>query len=75
MSSTPSMDLIRAILDSKDDVMPRKYQNAKLDIRTDVSRPYYFVWVTVPRIRRRVPRSAASVRFSASLTRSPRKRP
>ena len=50
MSSTPSMDLIRAILDSKDDVMPRKYQNAKLDIRTDVSRPYYFVWVTVPRI-------------------------
>lgn len=30
--------------------MPRKYQNAKLDVRLDVSRPYYFVWVTVPRI-------------------------
>jgi integrase len=28
--------------------MPRRYQNGKLQIRKDVSRPYYFVRVTVP---------------------------
>jgi len=30
--------------------MPRKYQNAKLEIRNDVKRPYYFVRITVPKI-------------------------
>lgn len=30
--------------------MPRKYQNGKLMTRTDVERPYYFIFVTIPRL-------------------------
>jgi len=44
----PSLDMIRGILDGSRDGMPRKYQNARLEIRRDVERPYYFVRVTVP---------------------------
>ena len=32
--------------------MPKRYQNAKLETRTDVKRPYYFVRVTEPFISR-----------------------
>jgi len=41
-------DIIRRILLKEGDSMPRKYQNGKLEIRRDVSRPYYFVRITVP---------------------------
>jgi integrase len=44
------IDVLRAIIGAEGDCMPRKYQNAKLDVRKDVARPYYFIWVTVPRI-------------------------
>lgn len=50
MSPTFSIDIMRALIGSDNDVMPRKYQNAKLEVRSDVERPYYFVRVTVPRI-------------------------
>lgn len=45
------MTLIRGILGSAEELMPRKYQNGKLQIRDDVKRPYYFVRVSVPRIQ------------------------
>lgn len=43
-----SNQVIRGILDGCEEHMPRKYQNPKLEIRSDVDRPYYFVRVTLP---------------------------
>jgi hypothetical protein len=48
VSQFPSIDVIRAILGTS--AMPRKYQNPKLQIRSDVERAYYFIRVTIPRI-------------------------
>jgi integrase len=59
-------DLVRVILDGGSDKMPRKYQNPKLEIRSDVKRPYYFVRVTVPKITtegRRLKREAKILGF------------
>src|SRR5581483_11547780 len=39
-----------ALLGFGAEVMPRKYQSGKLEVRRDVARPYYFVRATVPRI-------------------------
>lgn len=36
------------MLGRNEDYMPRKYQNGKLEIRSDVGRPYYFVRVSRP---------------------------
>ncbi len=44
-----SAHLLRGMLSEKD-LMPRKYQNPKLETRVDVGQPFYFVRVTVPRI-------------------------
>jgi integrase len=35
---------------SEKDLMPRKYQNAKLELRTDVERPYYYIRYSVVKI-------------------------
>lgn len=45
-----NLGMIRLILDGGIEGMPRKYQNPKLEIRSDVKRPYYFCRVTVPKI-------------------------
>lgn len=45
------MALIRSILSEKDG-MPKKYQNPALQVRLDVSRPFYFVRYSVKRITR-----------------------
>jgi integrase len=42
--------LTAELLHGRDLLMPRKYQNPKLQIRSDVARPYYFIRVTVPKI-------------------------
>jgi integrase len=42
------MALIRGILSSTEDSMPKKYQSPKLEKRQDVKRPYYFIRVHVP---------------------------
>src|SRR5215472_14372168 len=41
--------LVRGILCEKE-LMPRRYQNPKLEKRKDVERPFYFVRVIVPRL-------------------------
>src|SRR5579864_5909292 len=52
MSSFPNrqVDIIRFILQQEEDVMPKKYQNGKLEVRRDVKRPYYFVRATIVQI-------------------------
>lgn len=47
-NATNRLAMIRSILGGED--MPKKYQSAKLEIRKDVSRPYYFVRATLPQI-------------------------
>jgi len=42
------LDIIRFIL--KDELMPKRCQNGKLEIRRDLARPYYFVRTSVVRI-------------------------
>lgn len=42
------ISLIRGMLSSLEADLPRKFQNAKLEVRSDVKRPFYFVRVTVP---------------------------
>ncbi|HZW05341.1 MAG TPA: site-specific integrase [Candidatus Nitrosotalea sp.] len=54
--------ILRGIL-SEDDLMPRRYQNAKLEIRRDVARPFYFVRVTVPKITQEGRRRKREVRI------------
>jgi hypothetical protein len=48
--SMPQVDLIRAILDGTEgDVMPgQRYQDPKIQIRTDVKRPFNFIRPYVP---------------------------
>lgn len=46
--STPRIDILRVILREGDDLMPKKYQSGKLEIRKDVGRPYYFVRASKP---------------------------
>jgi hypothetical protein len=41
---------LRFLLDGSLDGMPRRYQNPKLEVRSDVSRPYYFVRVAIPTV-------------------------
>jgi integrase len=51
--------------------MPRKYQNAKLEVRRDVDHPYYFVRVTVPVITedgRRLQRQRRNLGFLDEIT-------
>jgi integrase len=50
LSTASRLILIRGILGSTEEPMPRKYQNGVLQIRRDVKRPYYYVRVSVPRI-------------------------
>jgi integrase len=50
MSIQHQIDIIRSILNGGSEGMPRRYQQGKLLIRRDVSRPYYFIRVSVPRI-------------------------
>lgn len=67
----PSLDMIQAILDGSQNGMPRKYQNAKLEIRRDVERPYYFVRVTIPVIEgdgRRLKRERRILGFVDEIT-------
>jgi hypothetical protein len=64
------LDIIRGIL-GREDAMPRKYQNAKLEIRKDVKRPYYFVRVAVPVITeagRRLKRQRKNLGFVAEVS-------
>jgi integrase len=48
--STVRSGIISGLLKEEDPLMPKKYQNGKLEIRADVKRPYYFVRVSLPRI-------------------------
>ena len=47
--NTVRISILRGFLE-EDPLMPKKYQNGKLEIRKDVDRPYYFVRVSLPRI-------------------------
>ena len=47
-ASLSRLDTIRGLLCQKEPLMPRKYQNGKLQTRDDVARPYYFIRVTLP---------------------------
>lgn len=49
---TDNVAIMRGILQGEDALMPKKYQNGKLEIRKDVERPYYFVRASVVRIDR-----------------------
>ena len=40
--------MVRGILGRDENYMPRKFQNGKLEIRSDAARPYYFVRVSRP---------------------------
>jgi hypothetical protein len=61
--ATPSLGIIQRILDGSEDGMPRKYQNATLEVRRDVKRPYYFVRVTIPTANGRRKRVARCLGF------------
>lgn len=64
-------DIIRAILDGSEEGMPRKYQNAKLEVRRDVARPYYFVRVTIPTITdsgRKLKRTPRTLGFADTIS-------
>ena len=52
-ATRPGIDIMRLIPREKDDLMPRKYQNGKIEKRTDVKRPYYFVRASVIEIDKR----------------------
>jgi integrase len=49
MTAGAASAIIRRILE-EDALMPKKYQNGKLEVRKDVARPYYFVRASVVRI-------------------------
>jgi integrase len=49
MTAGAASAIIRRILE-EDTLMPKKYQNGKLEVRKDVARPYYFVRASVVRI-------------------------
>lgn len=49
MTAGAATAIIRRILE-EDALMPKKYQNGKLEVRKDVARPYYFVRASVVRI-------------------------
>jgi integrase len=49
MTAGAASAIIRNILE-EDALMPKKYQNGKLEVRKDVARPYYFVRASVVRI-------------------------
>ncbi len=70
-SGPAPLGIIRSILGGGEP-MPRKYQNAKLEVRKDVARPYFFVRVTVPRIdgngTRKVKREARPIGFIDEIT-------
>lgn len=60
---TPSrIRIIRGILSEQED-MPRKYQNPKLEKRTDVARPFYFIRVSVVKITDQGRKRKREVRF------------
>jgi integrase len=44
------LGIIKSILSQEDALMPRKYQNGKLEVRIDVARPYYFVRASIVQI-------------------------
>jgi integrase len=48
---TPSLELIRAILGSEDDALPgQRYQDPKIQTRSDVKRPFYYIQPYVPEL-------------------------
>jgi integrase len=49
LGTSASSDIIKSILEG-DALMPKKYQNGKLEVRDDVARPYYYIRVTVPKM-------------------------
>jgi len=49
--------------------MPKKYQNPKLEVRSDVKRPYYFVRVSVPSVDKKRRRVARVLGFLDEITR------
>lgn len=56
------LHIIRGILSDKED-MPRKYQNPKLEKRTDVARPFYFIRISVVKITESGRKRKREVRF------------
>lgn len=44
------LGILEGILNQEDPLMPKIFQNSKLLIRKDVSRPYYFIRATVVKI-------------------------
>ena len=64
-ASVPSsqIDIIRGILRGEDPLMPKKYQNPTLETRTDVSRPFYFIRVAIPKMTEDGPKRRRVVRI------------
>lgn len=66
---THNLAILRGILARIEEGMPRKYQNPKLEIRSDVKRPYYFIRVTIPGIEGTRRRVAKILGFCDQMTR------
>jgi hypothetical protein len=73
--NTVRLGIIRGFLE-EDPLMPKRYQNPKLEVRKDVNRPYYFVRVSLPRVGKDGVRKKPAKKNGWDLsTRSPKNRP
>lgn len=71
-TSPHRLALIRGML-SDEELMPRKYQNPKLEVREDVGRPFYFVRVSLKKMTDAGPVRKRKVEFIGWVDETPKK--